>query len=161
MVFRGNLQQRGKGCRVCVDLVPYPIRNLWPSALLSNKYRTHMLVYQQDGNVLSLLGEPVEGLLDGSRLRLVVDHQEVLLRVGSRCNMLWRVSYCNLAPSSGPLRRFQPATAQSRSPVQRQCAPPYARSDDRTSSPMTARNCLSLYAAAGAAIFEFHTGFDC
>ena len=40
-----------------------------------------MLVDQQNGNILSLLGETVKGVFDGRGLGLVVDHEVVLLRV--------------------------------------------------------------------------------
>lgn len=47
-----------------------------------------MLVDEQNGNVLSLLGKVVKGLLDGRGLGLVVDNKVVLLRVGRVGNVL-------------------------------------------------------------------------
>ena len=40
---------------------------------------THVLVYEQDPNVLPLGGEPVKGGLDGGVIGLCVDDEEVLL----------------------------------------------------------------------------------
>jgi hypothetical protein len=51
-----------------------------------------MLVDEQDGNVLALRGEAVKGGLDGSVVRLCVDDEEVLLRVGRRRYVLGGVS---------------------------------------------------------------------
>jgi hypothetical protein len=53
---------------------------------------THMLVDEQDGNVLALRGEAVKGGLDGSVVCLCVDDEEVLLRVGRRRYVLGGVS---------------------------------------------------------------------
>lgn len=47
-----------------------------------------MLVDQDDADVLALLGEGIKGGLDGRRLGLAVDDQEVLLRVGRVGDML-------------------------------------------------------------------------
>lgn len=52
-----------------------------------------MLVDKHDANVFSLIGEPVEGCLDGSGVCFVVDNEEVLLRVGARGDVL--VAYVN------------------------------------------------------------------
>lgn len=41
-----------------------------------------MLVDEQNGNVLALGGEAIEGGLDGRRLGLCVDDEKVLLAVG-------------------------------------------------------------------------------
>lgn len=47
-----------------------------------------MLVDQDDANVLSLLGEAVEGRLDSGVVRLGVNNEEVLLRIGASGDML-------------------------------------------------------------------------
>lgn len=47
-----------------------------------------MLVDKHNANVLSLIGEPVEGSLNGSGVCLVVDNEEVLLRIGARGDVL-------------------------------------------------------------------------
>lgn len=44
-----------------------------------------MLVYQKDGNILSLLGKTVECLLDCRGFGLLVDDEEIALRI-------WRLS---------------------------------------------------------------------
>lgn len=48
-----------------------------------------MLVDQDDANVLSLLGEAVEGRLDSGVVRLGVNNEEVLLRIGASGDMLY------------------------------------------------------------------------
>lgn len=50
-----------------------------------------MLVDQDDANVLSLRREPIEGGLDGRRVGLAVDDEEVLLRVGWIRDMLYSI----------------------------------------------------------------------
>ena len=47
-----------------------------------------MLVYEQDSNILALLGEAIECSLDIGGLGLCVDDQEVLLRVRGLCHVL-------------------------------------------------------------------------
>jgi hypothetical protein len=47
-----------------------------------------VLVDEDDADVLALRGEVLESSLDGGRLRLVVDYEEVLLRVGRVRDML-------------------------------------------------------------------------
>ena len=47
-----------------------------------------MLVDEDDADILALLGEALEGILNGRRLRLAVHHEEVLLRVGARGDVL-------------------------------------------------------------------------
>lgn len=51
-------------------------------------WELYMLVDEQDGNVLPLLGELVERGLDSGRLGLAVNDKEVLLVVRRRCDML-------------------------------------------------------------------------
>lgn len=63
-----------------------------------------MLVDEENGNVLALLGEAVKGLFDGVRLGLVVDNEVVLLRVRRVGNVLYSevrglVVVCALASS--------------------------------------------------------------
>lgn len=48
-----------------------------------------MLVNQDDANILALLREGVKGSLDGRGLGLVVDNEEILLRVGRVGHMLF------------------------------------------------------------------------
>jgi len=53
---------------------------------------THVLVDEDNGNVLALLGESVKGTFDRGVLRLGIDDEEVLLRVWRRGDVLgWRV----------------------------------------------------------------------
>jgi hypothetical protein len=47
-----------------------------------------VLVYEQDGDVLALGGEAIEGSLDGAVVGFGVDDKEVLLRVWGLRNML-------------------------------------------------------------------------
>lgn len=47
-----------------------------------------MLVDQDNADILPLLSEALERRLDGGRLRLAVDDQEVLLGVGAGRDML-------------------------------------------------------------------------
>lgn len=47
-----------------------------------------MLVDKHNANVLSLIGEPVEGSLNGSGVCFVVDNEKVLLRIGARGDVL-------------------------------------------------------------------------
>ena len=47
-----------------------------------------MLIYQQDCDILSFAGEFDESLLDNGSLSLVVDNEEVLLSVGTGCDVL-------------------------------------------------------------------------
>lgn len=47
-----------------------------------------MLVDKDDANILALLGKGLECCLDGRRLGLGVDDEEVLLRVGRACYVL-------------------------------------------------------------------------
>lgn len=53
---------------------------LSPSPSLQ-RWESYVLVDEENGNVLALLGEAVKGLFDGVRLGLVVDNEVVLLRV--------------------------------------------------------------------------------
>jgi len=78
-----------------------------------------MLVYEQDGNILPLLREPVEGLLDSSRLGLVVHNQEVLLRFWSGRDVLKFVVSAFMAHARPG--RLTPIPASS-SPVTESCA---------------------------------------
>jgi hypothetical protein len=104
VVLGGDLEQRGESGRVCLDAVSYPLGDLGHVRLQARERErertvwgdvcqaTHMLVDEQDGNVLALRGEAVEGGLDGSVVRLCVDDEEVLLRVGRRRYVLGGVS---------------------------------------------------------------------
>lgn len=92
MVLAGDLEHGREGCGVGIDPKPYSVRNLpnvsviWPS--LDDSNCTDMLVDENDSNVFPLLSEPVEGSLDDIRFRLAVNHQEVLLRIGARRDVL-------------------------------------------------------------------------
>lgn len=52
---------------------------------------THMLVDQHDGNIFALGGEVVERLLNSRVLGLVIDHQEILLRIRRLGDMLQQI----------------------------------------------------------------------
>jgi hypothetical protein len=67
VVFGRNLEERWESGCVCLDAVSYLLRNV--------------LVDEQDGDVLALLGELVESGFDGRVFRLCVDDEEVLLAV--------------------------------------------------------------------------------
>lgn len=121
---------------------------------------TYMLVDQQNGNVLALAGEAVECCLDGAVFRLGVDDEEVLLRVWRLGDVLYIVSpLClDLSLSSWGLT----PTPASSMPVTVSYHTLAMGTEDRgerrrTSSPMTARNCRSLYAEAGAAMIVVWT----
>jgi hypothetical protein len=96
VVLGGDLEQRGESGRVCLDAVSYALGDLGMSGYRlehrGREWTTHMLVDEQDGNVLALGGEAVKGGLDGSVVRLCVDDEEVLLRVGRRRYVLGGVS---------------------------------------------------------------------
>lgn len=47
-----------------------------------------MLVDEQNGDVLSMLGEVVKRFLDRARLRVVVAYEEITLRIWGICDML-------------------------------------------------------------------------
>lgn len=75
--------------------MPYPLRNLrspliiCPEIQSSNEIcQAYMLIYQENRNVLPLLGESLEGRLDCRRLGLLVHNEEVLLRVRRRVDVL-------------------------------------------------------------------------
>lgn len=51
-------------------------------------WASDMLVDKHNANVLSLIGESIEGSLNGSGVCLVVDNEKVLLRIGARGDML-------------------------------------------------------------------------
>jgi hypothetical protein len=74
MVFGRYLKQRRKSRRVRLDAVSYLLGDV--------------LVDEQNGNVLALAGELVEGGLDGCVVRLCVNDEEVLLAVGRLCDVL-------------------------------------------------------------------------
>jgi len=79
VIFRGNLEHGGEGCRVALDAVSYPFSNV--------------LVYEQDCNVLAFGGEAVESSLDGAVFGFGVDDEEVLLRIwGLRDNVIFHGS---------------------------------------------------------------------
>lgn len=84
MVLGRYLEQRWEGGSVRLDPMPYPLGNLHTLALLLFQsvclcWIAYVLVDEQDGNVLALRGEALEGGLDVARLRLGVDDEEVLL----------------------------------------------------------------------------------
>lgn len=107
---------------------------------------TCVLVYQDNANVLAL-NKLVEGGLDGGIVGLAVYHQEVLLRVWARRHML---SGCQVGfpASCRPRNLHQCRRGADRlpSPGSRSAGAHVkpATSSCRTSSPITARNCLSL-----------------
>jgi hypothetical protein len=68
--------------------------------------QTHMLVDQQDSNILSLGCEPFKSFFDSRIIRLAVNDKEVFLRVRGLRDMLpshqlrcllkdWEISYTN------------------------------------------------------------------
>jgi hypothetical protein len=66
----------------------------------------HVLVDEQDGNVLALVGELVEGGLDGCVVGFGVDDEEVLLAVGRVGDVLRASSVCiSRSLLSGTVRR--------------------------------------------------------
>lgn len=73
VIFTRDLKNGREGRSVGVDTVSYSIGN--------------MLVDKHNANVLSLIGEPVEGSLNGSGVCFVVDNEKVLLRIGARGNV--------------------------------------------------------------------------
>jgi hypothetical protein len=76
-----------------------------------------MLVDQYDADILPLGSEPVKGRLDRRRLRLVIDHEKVLLRIWWIGDMLFK-SRVSLNPY-GNARVRKPLTPipARRSPV--------------------------------------------
>lgn len=68
MILARNLEQRRERSGVGLDAVPYLLGNV--------------LVDKEDGDVLALRGEAVEGGLDGRSGRLGIDDEEVLLAGG-------------------------------------------------------------------------------
>ncbi len=59
-----------------------------------------MLIDQENANVLPLGCESLKGLLDRCIVRLAVDNQEVLLRIGWLRNMLYEMYQLCFANSS-------------------------------------------------------------
>lgn len=55
--------------------------NTISQGLQSRRKESHMLVDQQNTNILPLSCEPVESFFDGCVIRLAVDDEEVLLRI--------------------------------------------------------------------------------
>ena len=101
VVFAGDFEDGGESSRVGIDSVSDLVGNL--GGLRSVYVRlvgapwatpgdsaplTDMLVDQEDADVLALLGEGIKGGLDGRRLCLAVNDEEVLLRVGRVGDML-------------------------------------------------------------------------
>lgn len=78
MVFARDLENCRERGGVCVYPVPYAVRNLLPHvrALLIGVEifirSTNMLVNQDDAYVMAVVGEAVEGRLDGRGLRLAI-----------------------------------------------------------------------------------------
>lgn len=91
-----------------------------------------MLIYEQNSYIFPLIGEVVEGGLDSSSIRFGIDDEEVLLGVWRSCYVLYvaRVSY---------ITSFRMYAVNQRTPT-----PARSRPVTESSSPMTARNCLSL-----------------
>lgn len=101
VVFAGDFKNGGESSRVRIDSVSDLVGNLgdfgsvyvrlvgapWETPGDSAPL-TDMLVDQDDADVLALLGEGIKGGLDGRRLRLAVDDEEVFLRVGRVGDML-------------------------------------------------------------------------
>lgn len=92
VVFAGNLEDGRKGCRVSIKSMAYPVRNLTTQRQSAPRHgpdgplesAPYMLVDKDDADVLALRREPVEGGFDGTRVRLLVYYQKVLLRIGRR-----------------------------------------------------------------------------
>ena len=97
-----------------------------------------MLVDQKNGYILSFLRESVKCFLNGRSLCLLVDDEKVALRVRRFCYM---ADSCEEETSYRVLQM----PYQLRSPAGETM-------EVRTSSPITARNCRSLYADGGAAM---------
>lgn len=103
VILGRNLKQRGEGGGVALNTVSYPLGNLALVSLLLNPTlqshdaatcsqtasdSTYMLVNKQNGNVLALVGEAIEGGFDGRRFGLAVHNQKVLLAVWRLGNVL-------------------------------------------------------------------------
>jgi hypothetical protein len=67
VVFGRYLEERWESSRVCLDAMSYLLGDV--------------LIDEQDGDILALLGELVERGFDGCVLRLCVHNEEVLLGV--------------------------------------------------------------------------------
>lgn len=55
---------------------------------MESLFTAYMLVDEENGNILSVLCEPVKCLLDGRCLGLGIDHKEIPLRIRRLCDML-------------------------------------------------------------------------
>lgn len=105
VVFTRNLQHSRKRVRKGIDTCPDSFGNLALSHRVSiiksqhldssvmGKGATHMLVDQDDSNILPLLGEAVECPLDRWRFGLGVDHQEVPLTVCTVRHVLYQKNH--------------------------------------------------------------------
>lgn len=62
----------------------------------------YMLIDENNSNVFPRLGVAVKRFLDGLVLRLVVDYEEVLLRVGAACDVLLFACGVSIQPHVDP-----------------------------------------------------------
>ncbi len=166
MVFTGNLKNRREGCRVRVDAMSYPVRDLLASRSVFRALSpysaklgiTDMLVDQDNTDVLALCGKPFESGFDSSVVRLPVDNKEVLLRIGRGRHMLQEARQRRKTPAQRKGDSHTPIPARS-SPVTESCreqvsTPVFVRMAGglHASSPITAKKCLSLKSACEVAI---------
>jgi hypothetical protein len=85
VVLAGDLKHSGKSFLKSVDLISNLLSNLSPGispAYIVRSPVAHMLVDEEDTNVLSLLRELVERVLNLGLFRLLVYYQEVASSIG-------------------------------------------------------------------------------
>ena len=112
---------------------------------------SYVLVDEENRNILALAGVIVESLFDGMVVCLCIDDEEVLLGFWGWGYVLFGSASC----VGGSFGALTPMPARSRPVTESWEEVSIILSGqlvDRTSSPMTARNCLSLYADGGAAM---------
>lgn len=134
-------------------------QDVWSSA---DWRKSYMLVYEQNGDVFTILREALKGFFDGSVFGLLVDHEEVLLGVRRGGDVLLEVSQsrgrrygtedCVLQRQRGGVLSRSPRLEISGLALvghwQRMSeTEEFGKWLESTSSPITARNCRSLYAA--------------
>jgi len=79
-----------------------------------------MLIYQQNGNVLPRLGEPVKSCFNGGGFGLLIDDEKVLLGVWSWHNML-RARQSAIETHTELLSSYLTPTPARRRPVTESC----------------------------------------
>jgi hypothetical protein len=150
MVLRRDLEQRRESRGVSLHAMSYLFRNV--------------LVDQQDCDILALRGELVESRFDCAGLGLGVDDKEVLTGLGGGGNVLvcmlglGKKEICGKGGIVGGKKWKTYAYAREEHASDRVLRLISCYHDIpidevwRTSSPITARNCLSLYCAVEAAM---------